>query len=243
MTELFIENWAGWLPGIETIDEWKKWSINPHPPDSEVKPDVKFLPMMLRRRCDLISRMMLSVAHRCLPGDQLSEVTSVFASRRGSLVSTVSMLNELTKNEPISPMKFSHSVHNTQVGLFSIWGKNQNSSTALSARKETFEHGFLEAICQLHREPNRKTILVIGDEPLPKEAAHLSKTPYTPYAIALLLSNNASENKIQFELSPFKSTKFEPRLPSALEFLRFWLSDEKTLTLRSNSRQWNWQRL
>lgn len=243
MTEISIENWAAWMPGVETEEQWKSWCKTPIQPTEESKPNVQFLPMMLRRRCDLVSRMMLNVSKRCLSENQRSEVTCVFASKRGSLVTTVSMLEELAHNEPLSPMKFSHSVHNTQAGLFSIWGENKNASTSLSARNETFEHGFLESICQLHREPNRKTLLVIGDQPLPKEAAHLSETPYNPYALALLLSKKTTENRVHFELVSGNPEKSNPQKQSALEFLRFWLSDQKMLTLGSHTHQWKWQRL
>ena len=62
----------------------------------------------------------------------------------------------------LSPARFSHSVHNTQVGLFSIWARNPLPSVSVAAGAETFAHGFLEAVGRLQREPEPAGAVRVG---------------------------------------------------------------------------------
>ncbi len=245
MSEIRIESWAAWAPGVESKEDWEQWSQSPNSPHGEEKPDVRFLPMILRRRCDIVSRMMFNVIHRCLSDEEeRSDVYTVFASQHGSFTTTVDMLVEQAKYEPLSPTKFSHSVHNTQSGLFSIWAKNEQPSTALAASgNTTFSHGFLESVCQLHRSNNKKVLLVIGDERLPQPVRHLSEKDYGPYALSLLLSSQGEGEKFDFSFAQNSGKSTRPDHPDGLEFIRFLCSTDKTLTLKHKVHQWNWKRL
>jgi hypothetical protein len=205
----------------------------------DVKPDVKFLPAMQRRRCDGLSRMMLSVANACCDEATRAEALSVFASRHGSFAGTVDMLETLARDEPLSPTQFSHSVHNTQAGLFSIWAGNHQVAQSLASRNDTFEHGFLEAVCLLARSGGRPVLLVTGDEALPEPIAHLSDDPDLPYAVGLLLRNEGAGDALEFSLEQGTHELWDseaasgpaPRWPKAIEFMRWWLGGDEALTL------------
>ena len=135
VTAVTIESWAAWSPGIETEAGWHEWAENPRPLVREGAPEARFVPAMLRRRCDQLSRMMLHVAHESARDHDITSMRSVFASRYGSLSTMLSMLAELAVDAPLSPSRFSHSVHNTQAGLFSIWAKNLQASSSIAARR------------------------------------------------------------------------------------------------------------
>jgi hypothetical protein len=237
VTRVCLERWAAIAPGLDVAaPAWSDWARAPRPfPDDDVQPDMKFLPAMQRRRCDPLSRLMLAVANACCDDETRSEALSVFGSRHGSFGTTVSMLEALARDEALSPTAFSHSVHNTQAGLFSIWADNQQVAQSLAARNETFQHGLLEAVCLLARSGGRPVLFVTGDEALPEPVARLSDDPHPPYAVGLLLraedDPRASGGTFELALEPGGEDAQPLGWPPALEFVRWWLSPEQTLRL------------
>ncbi|MCP5040237.1 MAG: beta-ketoacyl synthase chain length factor [bacterium] len=253
MITVAVRSWAAWSPGIETQDDWRRWATNPHPLAREGAPAVRFVPAMLRRRCDQLSRMMLQTAHDATNEVEVGGVDSVFASRHGSFAQMISLLEDLASDQALSPRQFSHSVHNTQAGLFSIWANNNRPSCSISARDQTFPHGFLEATSLLHSRlrslkdeasdssSNVPVLLVTGDEAIPDAVAELSNAPNGAYALALLLgpATEATGLELSFEVG---GEPHEAEFPPALTFLRWFLSDEPSLHLPFPERTWVWNR-
>jgi hypothetical protein len=249
VTRVALARWAAWAPGIETPEDWSAWAREPRALSARGAPPVRFLPAMARRRCDEHSRALLQVAHDCCEADLRGEVACVFASRHGSFATTVSLLEDLAGDAALSPTRFSHSVHNTQAGLFSIWARNRQPSTALAARGETFAHGFLEATCLLQREPERPVLLVVGDEPVPAPLEPVADESHGSYALALRLGPGGSPSlDLRLEapagpaLEPERTRTRGSAWPAALEFLRWWLSDAATLRLPSRLHTWIFDR-
>ena len=50
---------------------------------------------------------------------------TVFASRHGSINESIELIECVARGQPLSPAKFSHTVHNAQAGLFSIAARNR----------------------------------------------------------------------------------------------------------------------
>jgi hypothetical protein len=234
--------WAAWAPGIESEADWRAWAREPRPPEGSDAPEVRFLPAMQRRRCDRLSRMMLEVAYRCGEEPLLAEAACVFASRHGSFSTTVSLLKDLAVDAPLSPARFSHSVHNTQAGLFAIWARNRRPSVSLAAGLETFAHGFLEALGMLRREPGRPVLLVTGDESTPDTFAELVERSQAPYAVGLVLEAHGPGPSLRLGLEACRPDEKPGGRPDALEFIRWWLSEEKTLRIAHAPRAWVWTR-
>jgi hypothetical protein len=240
-------HWAAWSPGIEDEEAWRAWAAAPHPLQRVGAPDVRFLPALQRRRCDPLSRMMLHAAHAGCPQELLSEVSSVFASRHGSLGTMTALLQSLALDEPVSPTRFSHCVHNTQAGLFSIWAGNPRASTCVAAGEETFAHGFLEAISMLEREPERPVLYVMGDERAPEPLTDPADGDAGAYALALLLSRPQdagahAQATLAFELEATHEERPAPGPVDALRFLRWLISDEPDLRISRSTHAWVWRR-
>jgi len=244
MTGVTLLGWAAWAPNLEDEAAWRAWCEAPAPIPSVGAPDVGFLPLMLRRRCDLLSRMMLEVTQRCVESTHVdrAKLASVFASRHGSFATAISLLEDVARGEATSPARFSHSVHNAQAGLFSIWALNRHASTALAAGPETFVAGFLESLAMLQREP-LPVLFVVGDEAIPEAVRSISDHAPPPHALALLLADQGEGGRLNLRLDA--SGPSETRAdtwPNALAFLRWWLSSEPRLELVHSPRRWIFER-
>jgi len=240
MSAVVLMDWAAWSPGLATREDWQRWAPEPSPLGCEGAPEIRFLPAMQRRRCDTLSRMCLQVAHDACPEELRGDVRSVFASRHGSFQNTAALLRDLADGNPLSPNRFSHSVHNTQSGIFSIWAKNREAATCVAAGAETFGAGFLEAMGLLHRHPEGPLLLVVGDESVPEPFDALSDEKGA-YALALLLragEGDSEDGRVGLRFGPGTSEDTGPHFPDALVFLRWWLSGGDSLRIAHPGRSW-----
>jgi hypothetical protein len=238
-----LRGWSAWAPGRESADAWHRWSARPEPLAGEGEPEARFLPALLRRRCGPLARIMLQAAFDCCAREQLAEVRSVFASRHGNINQSIELLERLAGREPLSPTRFSHTVHNAQAGLFSIAAGNRHASSSLAAMEDTFGAGFLEALCHLEREPERPVLFVTADVPLDPTFAALVDEPPATYALALLLAREGEGTALGVDVEPAAAEAAPLRWPDALEFLRWLLAGEPRLRLGSGPRRFAFERL
>ena len=210
---------------VERAAVWPPPSPGTAPTAGE--PDVGFLPPLLRRRCSRLTRMMLSVAYDVCPADQRSTLPVVFASRYGEATSTLGLLETLARREPLTAGVFSHSVHNTQAGIFGISTRNRAMASAVAAGPDTFGAAFLDGVVAAHREGGA-ALLVVADEPLPGPFACFQEEPPAPYAVALLLGAAG----VRLEFAPGIGTPCPDRSHrDALRFVAWIGSTEPRLTL------------
>lgn len=237
-----IRNWAAWAPELEGQAAWQDWANAPSPLGVEGSPAARFLPAMLRRRCSPLARMMLTAAFECCEEADLSNVATVFASRHGNINESVGMFDRLARQQPLSPTRFSHTVHNAQAGLFSIAAGNRQASSSLSAGEETFACGFLEAVTFLERQPERPVLLVMADAPLCDTFAPLVQEASAAYAVAFLLEAAPETGGVKLGFEANTQSEQPANWPDALEFLRWHLGDASRLALPSGARRWVWER-
>jgi len=227
---------------VESPADWEGWAKDPVALGDRGQPEVRFLPPPVRRRATRLTRLMLQVAFDCTEEAERSQVRTVFASRHGAIHVAVKILAEIAKAQPVSPLQFSHSVHNTQAGLFSIAAGNRSASSSIAGEADTFAHGFLDAVLHLERAPGDSVLFVVGDEPLPDNLIHLVEEPRTAYAVALLLAREGEGTPLDFSLEASRAPRKAREWPDALEFVRFLASEGAELTLETGRRSWRWQR-
>lgn len=158
-------HWAAWAPGLSTLAEWQAWAVGERSLlDTPDTPPVDFIPALQRRRLSRLSRLSLAAAYAC--GEGQHSLPTVFASQHGEIHRTLGLLTELAQREPLSPMAFSLSVHNTASGLYSIAAHNTAPSTAIAAGADTLPCALLEAVGQLQQ--HEEVMLVYAEEPLPE---------------------------------------------------------------------------
>lgn len=237
-----VRRWAAWAPGLHTRQDWERWAGAPVPLGDEGGPDGAFLPAMLRRRCSRLTRLMLHVAHEAAGPGERAALPAIFASRHGEAGITAGLLESLAREQAVTATAFSHSVHNTQAGLFSIAAGSRQIASALAAGADTFPSAFVEALAVLHRHRGGAVLLVAGDEPLPDVWRPLVDEPCAVYAVALVLERCAEAEGLRLAPGPADRPAPPRPWPAAVEFLRWLLSGEAALTLNTGQRFWTWTR-
>jgi hypothetical protein len=235
-----IEHWAAWAPGVETAAQWAEWSAGTRPIAEEPdRPDVGFLPAMLRRRTSRITKAALWAAHQCGAGE--NAWPTVFSSRHGELHRSHGLLTELARSEPLSPNAFSLSVHNTASGLNSIATGNQAPSTALAAGKDTVAAGVIEAAGRI-RAGAQRVLLVHADERMPEFYRPWAEDRPVVFAFGVLLCPPVPG--AAWSLEPYRGPAVEasPESAPGLAFMHLLAGGRDRLLMAGERNPWLWGR-
>ncbi|MGE5626216.1 MAG: beta-ketoacyl synthase chain length factor [Bacillota bacterium] len=187
-TEYFgVARWHAWAPGVGDGPAWKKWIADGDCPEPDAKPDVSYLPPLLRRRLDRCGRMALATAWPCAEGRE--SVRFVFGSRHGSLDRTLQLLTALAREEALSPTDFSLSVHNSIAGLYSIARGDRAAATALAAGGDTLGMALLEGAAMIAEGAGVVLVCYADDRvPPPYDSFVEADSRRHPFSISLLLT-------------------------------------------------------
>ena len=231
-----IDQWQAWAPGLASADDWAIWARHPRSLDSsEAQPDVAFLPAMQRRRLSRLARMAFAVATPLAAGQP--PMPLVYASRHGETSRTFAILNDLARDEPLSPTQFSLSVHNAVIGLWSILQNDTSEMTALSAEGDGLEHAVLEAALLIAEGAPAVLVVVAEDQPPAAYTRWISDVSF-PYAVALLVKPGRSW---QLSLETADEVTDSTQWPHALELIRALLNGQPRCQHQWKRRRWNWQ--
>jgi hypothetical protein len=191
---------------------------------------------MQRRRLSRLSRLSLAAAYDCADGNH--RLPTVFASQHGEIHRTLGLLGDLAQGEPLSPMAFSLSVHNTASGLYSIASGNTAPSTAVTAGLDTLPMALVEAMGQLQRHD--EVMVVYAEEPLPDAYRAFDEGGNVLLGLALRLGKPVSTGR-HWQLH----TTTEPAATGSpgLAFMRWLNSPGQTVLLPGERRNWqcSWQ--
>lgn len=222
-TGFALRHWAAWAPGLERREDWLAWAAAPFLPAGDAAPAVAQMPAMLRRRADRLGRMALAVLYESAhPGAPI-----VYASRYGELGRVARLLEELATSGAVSPQGFSVSVHNAIAGLYSIATRERENIQSLAAAEATPFAGLVDA-AGLLAEGAECVRLVLCEEPVPAVFGAFAEPADCPYAVLLEL---AAGDAFRFEWAGQAAGPASPRLPPALDVLRFLLGDAAESTI------------
>lgn len=176
MKQLRLSNWLGWhsaeQPGMTC---------------AQILPGDKpgrSLPAMLRRRLDDAGRACCDI----LAGlDPDAELPLIHASRHGDVNHTLAMLKILSESGPISPARFSMSVHNATLGVHAIANRHYRPLQALGASGNEFEALLCEASGYLS-EGYKAVVIAFSEGELPDEYASYTQHPGHACAVGLRLT-------------------------------------------------------
>ncbi len=222
MFNFSILSWSAWAPGVDTEDKWRQWAQGDLSFVDGELPDVTDIPMMLRRRLGRLGRMVMRNASDI---DKCYSPHLVFSSRYGDSRQTAVLMQDLANKEPLSPAKFSVSVHNALAGLLSIQSKNDAPHTAIAAGKNSFFHALLEAQAILYEDPKREVLLIHYDEPLPEFYEPFVDIDIPAASLALLLTGVEGASGVKMELTHDAMQPLIGLEDSALTFIRFLVGE------------------
>jgi hypothetical protein len=235
----YLKDWSGWLPGVETKDEWQQWAIDGSVGEAR-KIQLPSISPTIRRRLSPLGKMVFSCALKVI--DLNEKIPVVFSSRYGEICRSEALLEDVYKENPLSPNTFSMSVHNGSVGLLSIVGKNHSAMTAIAASDNSFEAALIEAYSQLKTQQADSILVLIGEEIPDTYCQSLIDPKPTAFGMALLLSlNTGKQIHCHFDTQSTDALKQDSE-PRSLSFIRWLLSDDCELELPGYDGQSLWTR-
>lgn len=227
-TSFTISEYSGWqaMPSDGYLTKQEALTI------SET-PDVSIIPLMLRRRLNLLGRACGSEILKHLKNNEIMPI--VYCSQHGDIERTTKVLNELADDQPVSPMHFSLAVHNAICGILSIQtGLTSNIST-IAAGQEGLVPVLLEASGIL-LSGAEKVLCVICDVTLPEIYQDEQSLPKSPYAISFVISKSEGINLTLTQLPQYTDKQTIAQLPICL--IEFLSSEETDLLINHNETTW-----
>lgn len=252
--ELAISQFAAWSPTRQSEEDWQHWAndsseslLIDHADDNVKKPKTAAVPAMTRRRLTLWGAMAMEVA--CQVAEHIDAKTpTIFASRHGDTQRTYTLLESISRGEPLSPTAFSLSVHNSSSGMFSILQKVLANALALAAGKETLAHAFLEAE-NLLNQGHSKVLLVNCDQPLANFYKPYADEVEQPHAFAMVIeAKNTQGPTTQLSVQNTRSSNTnrasnaDNGLSLSMTFLKFWYSGAEELDFDGRRLSWHFAR-
>lgn len=237
-----VLSWSAWSPGIASAEDWERWAGGPRELALEGAPLLASIAPMQRRRFSRLSKMALEAAFGACPREQLAEVSTVFVSRHGELGTCAALLSDIAHELPLSPTSFSHSVHNTQSGLYSIATGNAQPTSSIAGMRDGFCAGLAEAFGLCERRSDRRALLVVADEPMPEVFAGFADERPAAFALALWIEMGEDGVGPGFAVEMAAARAARSELPQALAFLGWMLGDEESLALAFGQQSWRFKR-
>jgi len=229
-----IRGWNAYTPSLESAESWENWLQSKYTlPTDAPKPGLKNIPLMLRRRFTTIGKYSVEAATPLLAENE--HIPLVFASRHGDVELTLSLLQSIANNEPLSPTSFSLAVHNAISGLFSIARKDRSEATAISATENLIPFALLEAATQL--QESKQVLCIICESPLPDLYKPFAPSSPFPYAIAMVLSREEGDT---FYLNHTPSTETTHDTKNEFEELMTLLLSQSNCARFPNAQNIEW---
>ena len=235
-----IVAWRASSSRVASVEAWQQWVndaafVETQP---DYKPELTFLPALQRRRLGKAARLVCDAAWQL--AEHYPDSALVFASHDGEINRSFELWLELMKTQTVSPTSFGLSVHNAQVGQWSMLRQDRSEHTALAVGDDGLETALAEAYALL-QEGAKQVLLVLADDPLLAEYTVAAQRAPMPYALAMVLQQGQ-----QYTLSLFSHSRPNPAQSApywgALDWIRFMLTDTTKQKRYYGQRYWQWQK-
>lgn len=167
--ELLVAGVGLWLPGVPNIAAWESGARGNAERSTEFEPaSGASIERRARRRASPLARSLANSYSEAATaaGIDIEQASSVFGSGLGEVSTMLGLLDQMSRNEELSPMAFATSVHSAASGVVSISAKNRGFSTAISAYHDTVSSALFEAIGLLG-SLGQPVVVACGDENSP----------------------------------------------------------------------------
>ena len=189
------------------------------PTEEQPLPDVKFVPMLTRRRLSQLSKMVVYVNAAISKDIEPCKVT--FASQYGEITQQYKISQALLDTGNVSPAHFSLSVFNASIANATSLEKNTAGYSAVFSGREAFRDGLRDCIAALEAGSETERLFIFADEKIPETYAPVAGTPYpnAVCALALRLTTDKSRGGKELDKSPLEGN-FETAAEEAIAFIR-----------------------
>lgn len=238
--QLNIQDWAAWVDtsGNPVLKDIKHDKLTQES-SGESWPVPETVPKAQRRRLTPFAKMVLSQLEKI---DDIEHLPTVFSTRHGDLPKTIDLLKGVATKEDLSPTQFALSVHNAVSGQFGIYYKNQQPSNVVSAGKDTFAMGLIDAVCRLSSSVHDSILLIHADMPLPEEYMPFADEAQLAHCVVIKLSKGGSGTRLNIEAKQEDGSQAGAgAVPQAIEAVRM-LSDGDIINTTNGNGAWVIQR-
>ena len=189
------------------------------PSEEQPLPDVKFVPMLTRRRLSQLSKMVVYVNAAISKDKSPCKVT--FASQYGEISQQLKISQALLDTGNVSPAHFSLSVFNASIANATILEKNTAGYSAVFSGKAAFREGLKDCVAALKAGSETERVFIFADEKIPETYAPVAGTPYpnAVCALALRLTTDASKGGRELDETPLEGN-FETAAEEAIAFIK-----------------------
>ncbi len=243
-----LRDWSAWSPGLPDRRAWVDWlpEKGPVAVTTSTPPCAQIHPL-LRRRCGRLVRMVLEAALAVCDsaGIDPSRVQHVHCSRYGEIVTTCQLFDSLNDCQPMSPTRFSNSVHHTPSAYFDLAVKNTLLSRSISAGDFGLACSILEVWGLLRKEPQVPVLLTLADEPPPEPFNLAGIPPSIPYAVALLFATGREDSGQTIHFQRVSGPENVPSVTGDLhvfDFLQWLTGGEAHCQAATNFGNWMWRK-
>lgn len=237
-----IEKCVAWYGNIRTTEDWQLWAKGEldYSPEDDLPP-LKQIPPMQRRRLSQFAKLTFHCILESL-GDNLSDIPCVFSSRHGDLHKTAKLIEDVATKSDLSPTNFGLSVHNAVAGLYSIFAKNKQAMTAISAGQDSLMMAIVDAYAKLESQNLDQVLVVYTDQIVPEQYNQFVSDKEQTLAIAFVLSKAQPDSSMSLSFEPQTTNHQEDESFQPLEFLKFIHGKNTTAAIQSTRYQWQMSR-
>ncbi|MCO7231343.1 MULTISPECIES: beta-ketoacyl synthase chain length factor [unclassified Cobetia] len=220
-----LTDWRAWQASATRTAHDSRVDITPSPRAEQV-------PAMQRRRLSPVGQACCKLLFALDPD---ADLPIIHASRHGDTGKILALLDAATQSdEALSPARFSLSVHNAVLGMYSITGKSRQPLEALAACGHEFEALMSEALGYLSER--EEVIVLFSDIAAPEAFLHHGDYPACASAVALRLSRRSDDDSA-WTLSATPADSLSGSAPTPLEVIT-WLEQAGAETLVCRRQQW-----
>ncbi len=189
------------------------------PSEVQTLPDVKFVPMLTRRRLSQLSKMVVYV--NAAISKDMSPCKVTFASQFGEITQQLKISQALLDTGNVSPAHFSLSVFNASIANATILQKNTAGYSAVFSGRESFREGLRDCVAALKEGSDQERVFIFADEKIPETYAPVAGVPYpnAVCALALRLTTDAGRGEKVLDEAPLEG-EFATAAEEAIAFIK-----------------------
>jgi hypothetical protein len=227
-----------------SISSWSGWTVSANHAERFVcdgnairfsdTPDASSVPPLLRRRLNFMGRSCVAEMLQHLQAGE--DLPIVYCSRHGDIERTLSVLVDLARGEPASPMDFSLAVHNAIAGVLSIHCHITSNISSMAADSGAVVPVLLEAVGMLS-EKVPKVLCIICDVALPEIYRTAEDAGDYPFVACFTVTNASGVDDLQLRYSGAAAAKAGSD-DTPLDFIAFLASEAGEFRVGHNAGCW-----